>query len=61
MKSVVVLSDAQPYERGHPIYPMYVEELPYIPETSSKYVESLADILEVRGRTTQSPECSAGK
>ena len=34
-----MLSDAQPYERGHPIYPKYVEELPYIPETSSKYVE----------------------
>ena len=36
-----MLSNVQPYERGHPIYPKYVEELPYIPETSSKYVESL--------------------
>ena len=41
LKSVVVLSNVQPYERGHPIYPKYVEELPYIPETSSKYMESL--------------------
>ena len=39
-QSVVVLSDAQPYERGHPIYPKYVENPTYIPETSSKYVES---------------------
>ena len=40
-QSIVVLSDAQPYERGHPIYPKYVENPTYIPKTSSKYVVSL--------------------
>jgi hypothetical protein len=28
-------------ERGNPIYPEYVENPTYIPETSSKYVVSL--------------------
>ena len=60
LKSIVVLSNAQPYERGHPIYPKYVENPTYIPETNLEVRGEPADILVVRGRTTQSPECSAG-
>jgi hypothetical protein len=50
LKSMLGLSNAQPFERGLPIYSKYVEE----PQEPS-------DILDVHGRTTQSPGCSAGK
>ena len=47
-------------ERGHPIYLKYEENPTYIPETNLEVRGEPADILVVRGRTTQSPECSAG-
>ena len=50
LKSILVFSNAQLFQRGLPIYSKYVED----PQEPS-------DILDVRGRTTQSPGCSTRK
>ena len=50
LKSLLVLSNVKPFERDLPIDSKYMEE----PQEPS-------DILDVRGRTTQSPRCSVGK
>ena len=50
LKYLLVLSNAQPFERGLPICSKYVED----PQEAS-------DILDVRGRTTQSSGCIASK
>ena len=61
LKSIVVMFDVQPYERGHPIYPKYVGELDLYTRDELEVRGEPADILVVRGRTTQSPEYSASK
>ena len=50
LKSVLVLSNVQPFKRNLPIYSKYMED----PQDPS-------DILDVHGRTTHSPGCSTGK
>ena len=50
LKSMLMLSNVKPFERGLPIYSKYMEE----PQEPS-------NILDVHGRTTQSPGCSVGK
>ena len=50
LKYMLVLYNAQIFEKGLPIYSKYMEE----PQKPS-------DILDVCGRTTQSSGCSAGK
>ena len=50
LKSMLVLSNAQPFEMFLLIYSKYVEE-----------TQETSDILNVHGRTTQPLGCNAGK